>query len=373
MTALPPEVRAELLEAVLAEKFPKMALGAIAARFSVTMATMQPVLQQAGYPDPAKMRKAVTALRAEVAAAEVDRAASYDAPSPSLATVPGPIAVRAGDDPRSPDPEGGRLLVVRVDQLRADPANLRPPLNPDDPGIVELAETIAEAGLLQPIVARRHGDHLVVVMGHRRLAAVRRLKHRTVDCIVRGPMSEDEVLAAMLIENGHRADLDPISEARGLRRLQVLMGDEEGPCTEAELARRVGRSGVFVRSRILLLSLDAATQDRVRRGELGVGAAGSAAASATGRTGTPGVDRNWHLGPTHDLAGRVRRACSSAGHATGRKVGGEGCGECWEKVIRADERQRFVDHGHATGKCPVCDGPVDQATPLVPTFSGAGA
>jgi ParB family chromosome partitioning protein len=346
VTALPADVRASLLEAVLAERYPRLALGAIAARFDITLAVLQPVLQRAGYPDDAKMRKAVTQLRTEAQAADEARHAAYDdAPSPGAATA---VVV-----PETPGLEPtGRLLVVRVDQLLPDPSNLRPEPDLEAEDIVELAVSIAESGLLQPIVARTHGDQLYVVAGHRRLAAVRRLGWTSVDAIVRGPMSEDDVLAAMLIENGQRKDLDAISEARGLARLRDAMSSPGRQATEAELARRIGRSAVFVASRMLLLQLDPASQERVRRGELGIAAAGSAIRQATGRTGQTGVDRNWHLGPRHPLSGPARARCEDAGHVTGRRLGGIACGECWEKAIRQDERDRAPDdEGDYCSRC----------------------
>lgn len=136
-------------------------------------------------------------------------------------------------------PNDQALIQAPITQVIPDPANPR-----EDVGdVTELADSMEEIGLLQPIVARREGARMIVVAGHRRLAAAQQLGWRTVPVIIRREMLPDDVLAAMLIENGQRRDLDPIEEARALRRAFDVTGlpslDEQMPDVEAPAAPAV--------------------------------------------------------------------------------------------------------------------------------------
>lgn len=140
----------------------------------------------------------------------------------------------------------------------------------------------------------------------------------------------------MLVENGQRADLDPIEEARAYRQL-IDMG-----LSRADVARRVGRHVNTVASRLALLSLSPAEQEEIRTGAVSVAhVLGRVSAErqqerlrAGGRgQGRPkGVKTKPYFGDTHPLAHAVRTSCDHRGVP---KVGGVGCGECWESAIRA--------------------------------------
>lgn len=322
LTSTPPRTQAAILRQVLAEKHPKFALGDIAHRFGLTMDQLQAILRRYGYPDPARMTKEAVELELEAQ----DRAAAD------------PVADDAGD-------VATIFTRVPVNQLLSDPDNPREHLE----NIEELADSILSVGLLQPIVARREGDRLVVVAGHRRLAAVRHLKWSDVPVIIRGPMRPDHVIAAMLIENGQRTDLDPIEEARGLAKLK-----KSNSCSEAELGRMIGRSGAFVSMRMALLDLTVEEQTQVRAGTLKLTYAVRRGRLNSGRAMPAGQERGWHLSDTHTLAAQVKARCIRLGHnKSGRKIGGTGCGECWETVIRTDERRVLLDASH-DGVCPTC-------------------
>lgn len=347
----PPGTQAAMIAAVLNADHPKLALPTIAANFSVTLRDLQTILQRAGYPDPARMRIAAATLRSQafVTAGRADIAAAL-----------------ADQTPTEP-----RYIRVPVDQLHADPDNLREHVHgvastderKDGQGlrdmpvddIEQLADSIREVGLLQPIVARRTDDgRLVVVAGHRRLAAIQRLRWTHVDVVVRPPMRPDHVVAAMLIENGQRRDLDPIEEARGLRKLKTT------GLTDGDLARKVGRSQSYVSMRLALLLLSPEEQEKVRTGELTRTGAADLARLRAGKTrnGSKGNISIPYFGPTNDLASRAAARCKRLRHA--RKIsGGVACGACWESVIRADERDHLqVLNAHA-GDCVTCGHPID--------------
>jgi len=200
-------------------------------------------------------------------------------------------------------------------------------------------------------VVREHGTRLVVVMGHRRLAAIRLLKWTDVDVIVRGAMAPDDVLAAMLIENGQRAGLDPIQEARALHRLGV----QKGAVSHAAIGQLVGRNQVYVSNRLALLDLTAEDQEQIRAGTMKLTEATHRGRMNAGTIRAKGIPRGWHLGPAHDLANKVKARCIAQGHPRGRTVGAMGCGECWEAVIRTDERRALRDQSATEGApCPTC-------------------
>jgi ParB family chromosome partitioning protein len=157
----------------------------------------------------------------------------------------------------------------------------------------------------------------------------------------------------MLVENGQRADLDPIEEARALNKLR------SGGMSTVDIARKVGRSHAHVNGRLHLLSLPVEEQEQVRQRMFGVTAAVEKAKLESGRVrgrvkktrGTP------HLGIAHSLANQAKARCIRLGHSKGKGqgVGGVACGECWESVIRADERQHLHVVSADQDRCVLCN------------------
>lgn len=291
------------------------------------------------FPSPEVAEKAAAALEAKLHAAAV--AAIPVRHEPPAAKPP---LVAAGPEQV--------LAQVPLDRLKVDPANPR-----EDVGdVAELAASMREVGLLQPVVARRTaGGQLYVVAGHRRLAAARTLGWKSVPVVIRRDMRPDEVLAAMLIENGQRKDLDPIEEARGLARLKGQLR-----CTDAELARRIGRNPGHVSRRLHLLALPVEEQEALRDGEMSLQEATHKARLTSGRLPADKPRGMTYLSAAHPLAAAAKARCLRLGHSRGRGkgVGGISCGSCWESVIRADERSHLHQRSGATGKCVLCDHPI---------------
>lgn len=150
----------------------------------------------------------------------------------ALDAVAGPVP--AAPRPAPPEPYRPGLQSVRVEEVYPDPGNPRERMGDID----GLASSIHLTGLIQPIIARVDTDGcLVVVAGHRRLEAVKRLGWLWVEVIVRRDIASDDQLVKALIENGHRAGLDPIEEARGFARLKA-----QEDLSDAQVGARVGRN-----------------------------------------------------------------------------------------------------------------------------------
>lgn len=240
------------------------------------------------------------------------------------------------------------LQRIALTDLHPDPANPRD----EETEIAELAASIGQVGLLQPIIARRDGDRLVVVCGHRRLAALRRLGWLDVDVVVRREMPADQVLVAMLSENQQRVMLDPIEEARAYSRLKTLH-----ELTDAQVAERVGRNQAYVSGRLALLNLNPAEQEEIRAGQRTLGRAIQKGRVMAGKVRQRDKGSGWHLSETHALASRARARCTKLQHRRGARLGDVACGSCWESVIRADEKAALHQHSARRGECALCGQP----------------
>jgi ParB family chromosome partitioning protein len=135
----------------------------------------------------------------------------------------------------------------------------------DEDALAELAHSIREFGVLQPIVVRPDGDGYELVMGERRLRAAQAAGLDAIPAIVRST-ADDAMLRDALLENIHRAQLNPLEEAAAYQQLL-----EEFGTTHDELAHRIGRSRPQVTNTIRLLNLPLAVQRRVAAGVLSAG------------------------------------------------------------------------------------------------------
>lgn len=182
-----------------------------------------------------------------------------------------PEAYRTG---MAPEASGGsrpatgiRYAEVPVGAISPNPRQPRRVF--EEEALDELAASISQIGLLQPLVVRPGGpsapDTYELVAGERRLRSVRRLGWDTVPVIVR-PTEDADLLRAALLENLHRAALNPLEEAAAYQQLLADFG-----CTQEELAGRIGRSRPQISNTIRLLRLPPAVQRRVAAGVLSQG------------------------------------------------------------------------------------------------------
>ncbi|GIH13215.1 ParB/RepB/Spo0J family partition protein [Rugosimonospora africana] len=194
--------------------------------------------------------------------------AQTDAPA-QPAAVPGTAAPAATADPAvGPDDlapvPGARFAEVSVDAIVPNPKQPRSVF--DDEALDELKVSIEQVGFLQPIVVRELGPQKYeLVMGERRWRAAQALGRDAIPAIIRDTR-DDAMLRDALLENIHRANLNPLEEAAAYQQLL----DEFG-ATHEELARRIGRSRPQISNTIRLLNLPAPVQRRVAAGVLSAG------------------------------------------------------------------------------------------------------
>lgn len=124
----------------------------------------------------------------------------------------------------------------------------------DNKNIAELAESIKNYGILQPLLLRKDGEKYIIVAGERRWRAAKMLNLKEVPANVID-LNDKEVLEVSLIENIQRQDLNPIEEALAYRKLI-----EEFSLTQKELSERIGKSRVAITNTMRLVNLDERVQ-----------------------------------------------------------------------------------------------------------------
>jgi len=182
-------------------------------------------------------------------------------------THPRPRGLGRGLDALIPMSAEGEALVpqmIAVDQIQPSRQQVRSRFDAEP--LSELAESIRLHGVLQPLLVRPRGDGYELIAGERRWRAARLAGLRAVPAVVRGDAGSDEQLVLGLIENLQRTDLDPVEEARGLRRLI-----EEFGLTHDEVAQRLGKHRVSVTQSLRLLAGCAAVQSAVASGVITAG------------------------------------------------------------------------------------------------------
>ena len=156
-------------------------------------------------------------------------------------------------------------LEVEVDRIASNPS--QPRRSFDEAKIDELANSVRDQGIIQPLLVRRVGEGYELIAGERRLRAARKAGLREVPVIVR-EASNSETLQLALLENLQREDLNPIEEATAYQRLQ-----EEFELSQEEIAQKVGKSRPAVANCMRLLLLPKEVQQEVVRGKLPAGQA----------------------------------------------------------------------------------------------------
>jgi ParB family transcriptional regulator, chromosome partitioning protein len=156
---------------------------------------------------------------------------------------------------------------TEVDIDRISPSPFQPRRAFDEIKLEELATSIRNQGIIQPLVVRPKGARFELIAGERRWRAAMKAGLSRVPVVVR-EASDQDALQLALIENLQREDLNPIEEATGYRRLQ-----EEFTWSQEEVAEKVGKSRPAVTNALRLLSLPSEVQQEVVSGNLPAGQA----------------------------------------------------------------------------------------------------
>jgi ParB family chromosome partitioning protein len=157
----------------------------------------------------------------------------------------------------------GDIQEISLDRIESNPFQPRQHFDPEK--LQELAQSIEEFGLLEPIIVREHGANFQLVAGERRVRAARLTGLRAVPALLRD-FSDVEMMKVALVENLQRENLNPIEEAEGYQRLM----DEFG-FTQSQVAEAVGKKRPSVANALRLLNLSESEQQMVQDGRLSMG------------------------------------------------------------------------------------------------------
>lgn len=160
--------------------------------------------------------------------------------------------------------DGTRMVV---DILKVDRNKKQPRKKFDETALDELADSIRQFGILQPLLVTKKGDIYEIVAGERRWRAARLAGLKEVPVILR-EFTDLEIAEISLIENLQRQDLNPIEEAQAFKRLK-----EEHGMTDDQIAEKVSKSRAAITNSMRLLKLDGRVQDMVIDEQISMGLA----------------------------------------------------------------------------------------------------
>ena len=166
-----------------------------------------------------------------------------------------------------PEPEAPAVpaAAAEVPISALDPNPFQPRSAMDPERLAELAASVRESGIVQPILVRRRGERYQIIAGERRFRAAQATGLATVPVMVRD-VDDEHLLELALVENIQREELNPIEEAQAFHRLQ----DEFG-LTQEEIARRVGRDRATVANTLRLLRLPRELRELLAEARLDAG------------------------------------------------------------------------------------------------------
>ena len=170
---------------------------------------------------------------------------------------------QAGGVPVSGELKEKGLLRLPIEAIRRDVGQPRKLF--DEARLRELADSIQSQGLIQPVLVRKDGEGYVLIAGERRWRAAQLAGLKEIPALVK-EVSEAQAFELALVENLQRADLNPIEEAEGYRRLT-----EEFGLTQEQVSQRVGKDRSTVANALRLLGLPDEVKSLVAEGSISMG------------------------------------------------------------------------------------------------------
>jgi ParB family chromosome partitioning protein len=159
--------------------------------------------------------------------------------------------------------DGARFAEIPIERIKANP--MQPRTHFAEAELSELVDSISQIGVLQPIVVRESNSGYELIMGERRWRAATAAGLAKIPAIIRDT-EDTAMLRDALLENLHRADLNPLEEATAYRQLLDDFG-----CSQEELATRIARSRPQITNTLRLLKLPPLVQRRVATGTISAG------------------------------------------------------------------------------------------------------
>jgi len=271
-----------------------------------------------------------------------------------------------------PETNSVGAVYREIEPSRIDPNPRQPRQAFDEEALAELVHSIREFGLMQPIVVRaapgqdaQGSPRYQLVMGERRWRAAQLAGVATIPAIVR-ETADDSMLRDALLENIHRAQLNPLEEAAAYQQLL-----EEFDVTHEELATRIGRSRPLITNMIRLLRLPIAVQRRVAAGVLSAGHARALLALDGGpelqeELAARIVAEGWSVRATEEAVTLANRDGGGTPPAPRRKpISMPGLQDVAEQLSAAFDTRVTVSLGKRKGKIVVEFGSVDDLQRIV--------
>ena len=162
-----------------------------------------------------------------------------------------------------PASSGDSVVELKINDI--SPNEEQPRKNFDDTSLQELASSISESGVIQPIIVQKKNGGYRIVAGERRWRAARIAGLTVIPAIVR-ELSDRETMVQALLENLQREDLNPIEEAYAMQNLL-----KTHKLTQEQLAKKLGKPRATIANTMRLVNLDDSLQEYIRRGDLSEG------------------------------------------------------------------------------------------------------
>lgn len=155
------------------------------------------------------------------------------------------------------------ISYININDIKPNENQPRKTFNEEK--IEELADSIKEHGLIQPVVLRKSGKGYEIVAGERRWRACRKAGLKEIPCIIKDINDEENMLIA-IIENMQREDLNPVEEAEGLNQMIEVFG-----MTQEQVSKSVGKSRPYITNALRLLKLPEEIRQMLSEGKLSTG------------------------------------------------------------------------------------------------------